>query len=200
MSVGKYFSRHNVPFSIAQYYRYKQKLEDGGPDAIKDNRSKGNNRKLVTEAEGFLKGYLRSRPEVGLAELQDLLKERFKIRMSKSGVSKCLNRLGCVCQMKPVEEKVERSYTVSGGFELIIALALHLEWPKAVAEVISNRIQQIKQSNLWLEEEKGKDQSGRNKQGQFTAKYNKRKDVRTKRFDSIEDKREGKNFSNHPKY
>lgn len=194
MSVGKYFSRHNAPFSIAQYYRYKQKLEDGGPDAIKDNRSKGNNRKLVTEAEGFLKGYLRSRPEVGLAELQDLLKERFKIRMSKSGVSKCLNRLGCVCQMKPVEEKVERSYTVSGGFELIIALAFHLEWPKAVAEVISNRIQQIKQSNLWLEEEKGKDQSGRNKHGQFTAKYNKRKDVRTKRFDSIEDKREGKNF------
>ena len=86
MSVGKYFSRHNVPFSIAQYYRYKRKLEHGGPDAIKDNRSKGNNRKLVTEAEGFLKGYLRSRPEVGLAELQDLLKERFKIRMSKSGV------------------------------------------------------------------------------------------------------------------
>jgi transposase len=101
MSVGKYFSRHNVPFSIAQYYRYKKKLEHGGPDAIKDNRSKGNNRKLVTEAEGFLKGYLRSRPEVGLAELQDLLKERFKIRMSKSGVSRCLNRLGCVCQMKP---------------------------------------------------------------------------------------------------
>jgi len=156
MSVGKYFPRHNVPFSIAQYYRYKKKLEHGGPDAIKDNRSKGNNRKLVTEAEGFLKGYLRSRPEVGLAELQDLLKERFKIRMSKSGVSKCLNRLGCVCQMKPVEEKVERSYTVSGGFELIIALAFHLGWPQAVAEVISNRIEQIKQSNLWLEGEKGK--------------------------------------------
>jgi transposase len=194
MSVEKYFSRHNIPFSIAQYYRYKKKLEHGGPDAIKDNRSKGNNRKLITEAEGFLKGYMRSRPEVGLSELQDLLKERFKIRMSKSGVSRCLNRLGCVCQMKPVEEKVERSYTVSGGFELIIALAYHLGWPQAVTEVISNRIQQIKQSNLWLEGERVKDQSGRNKQGQFTARYNKRKDVRTKRFDSIENKREGKNF------
>lgn len=194
LSVEKYFSRYKVPFSVAQYYRYKKKLEQGGPDAIKDKRSKGNNRKLITEAEGFLKGYLISRPEVGLSGLQDLLKERFKILMSKSGVSRCLNRLGCVCQIKSIDEKVERSYTVSGGFELIIALAFHLGWPQAVAKVISNRVQQIKQSNLWLEGGKIKDRTGRNKQGQFTAKYNKRKDVRTKRFDSIEHKREGRNF------
>lgn len=124
LSVEKYFSRYKVPFSVAQYYRYKKKLEQGDPDAIKDKRSKGNNRKLITEAEGFLKGYLISRPEVGLSELQDLLKERFKILMSKSGVSRCLNRLGGVCQIKSIREKAERSYTVSGGFELINSIGL----------------------------------------------------------------------------
>lgn len=39
----------------------------------KDNRSKGNNRKLVIETEGFLKVYMISRPGAVLSELQDLL-------------------------------------------------------------------------------------------------------------------------------
>lgn len=194
LSVEKYFSRYKIPFSIPQYYRYKKKLEQEGPDAIKDKRNKGNNRKLIPECEGFLRGYVKSRPEVGLIELQGLLKERFDIRMSKSGVSRSLNRFGIVYQAKPVEEKAKRSYTVNGGFELIIALALHLGWHQAVAEVISNRIQKVKRSNLWTQGRRAKDKPGRNEQGQFTVKYNRRKDVRTKRFNSIEEKRGEKNF------
>lgn len=63
--VEEYFSRYNVPFGIAQYYRYKKKLADGGIDAIKDRRSRGNNRKLTEEAAGFLKGYMTSYPTAG---------------------------------------------------------------------------------------------------------------------------------------
>jgi len=65
LGVEEYFSRYNVPFDIAQYYRYKKKLADGGIDAIKDRRSRGNNRKLTEEAAGFLKGYMTSYPTAG---------------------------------------------------------------------------------------------------------------------------------------
>jgi len=194
LGVEEYFSRYNVPFGIARYYRYKKKLADGGIDAIKDRRSRGNNRKLTEEAAGFLKGYMTSYPTAGLPELQDLLKDRFQIRMSKSGVSRCLTRLGCVCQVKPVQEKAEGLYTMCGGFELIVALASYLGWPQAVTNVISHRIEEIKQTKGWLKRKAIKDQIGRNNQGQFTAEYNRRGDVRENRFASIEHKRKGKNF------
>jgi len=194
LRVQEYFSRHNVPFSIAQYYRYKKRLAEGGPDAVKDKRSHGNNSKLTPESAGFLKGYMTSQPTAGLPELQDLLEDRFQINMSKSGVSRCLKRLGCVCQVKPVQEKSQRSYTMCGGFELIVALASYLGWPQAVTNVILNRVRQITENKSWMERERIKDKIGRNRQGQFTAKYNKRRDVRSKRFESIENKREEKNF------
>ena len=192
LSVEKYISQHQVPFSIAQYYRYKKNIEQG--TEIIDKRQNGNNRKLNYEMKGFLKGYMKSRPEAGLSELQNLLKEKFKTEVSKSGVSRSLNRLGCVCEKKPVEEKVEQIYVMSGGFELIIALAIHLGWPQSVSKVITEKLEQIKKSDIWTEGEKDKDKLGRNKRGQFTSKYNNRKDVRTKRFKSIEYKREAKNF------
>jgi transposase len=194
LGVQEYLSHHNVPFSIAQYYRYKKKLAEGGVDTLRDKRSHGNNSKLTPEAAGFLTGYMTSNPTAGLTELQDLLEDRFQIKMSKSGVSRCLKRLGCVCRVKQVQDKSQRFYTMCGGFELIVTLAFYLGWPQSVRKVILDRVEQIKKSKNWIESEKSKDQIGRNNQGQFTAKYNKRRDVRAKRFESIEHKREGKNF------
>jgi transposase len=194
LGVQEYFFHHKVPFSVAQYYRYKKKLVDGGIDELKDKRGHGNNSKLTAEATGFIKGYMTSKPLTGLTELQEQLQERFQIRMSKSGVSRCLKRVGCVVQMKRVEEKVDRFYTMCGGFELIVALASYLGWSQSVMNVILDRIEQIKQNKTGMGGEKRKDQIGRNRQGQFTAKYNKRRDVRAKKFESIEHKREGKNF------
>jgi transposase len=194
LGVEEFYSNQKVPFSIAQYYRYKKKLEQGGVDAIKDNRRDGNNRKLTPEAEGFLKGYIIARPEVGLGGLQHLIEEQFQIKLSKSGVDRCLRRLGCVSQLKAVKEEVRSYYTMCGGFELIVALAYHLGWLQAVTKVILNRIEQIKGSKRWIENEGVKDQIGRNEQGQFTAEYNSRRDVRAKRFESIEHKRGHKNF------
>jgi len=194
LSVQEYFSRHNVPFSVRQYYRYKNKLESIGADWITDRRNNGNNRKLQKEAEGFLKGYTSANPHVNIEELQNLLKERYQIRMSDSGIRKSLKRLGCIYNVKECNEKVTRLYVDCGGFELIVALAYHLGWPNAVSEVIVKQVQEIKESDLWIANKSNKDQLGRNKKGQFTQKYNKRKDVRAKRFDSIKVKQETKNY------
>ena len=193
LSVGEYLSRYNVPFGRAQYYVYKRKMESGGVEAIRDGRGRGNHRRLTPEAEGFVKGYVAAHPEVTLSQLQALLKDRFQIEITPSGVTRCLKRLDCVRQPRAAAEAVERFYTVCGGFELVVALACHLGWPQAAREVITGALGKVKRR-------KGppvggrQDRRGRNRGGQFTAAYNRRRDVRERRFASVERKRAEKNF------
>ena len=194
LSVPEYFSRRQVPFSQAQYYRYRKKMDQGGVESLADRRTQGNNRRITAEAEGYLKGYVSGKPESSLSEIKEILKERFVLDLSEAGISRCLKRLGCRRKDKPRQEKVERTYTVCGGFELISALACHMGWPEAVSAIIKKRIQQIKRSKLWEQNNPEAKRLGRNKHGQFTSKYNQHREVREKRFESIENKREEKNF------
>ncbi len=52
LSVPEYFSHRQVPFSQAQYYRYKKKMDQGGVESLKDSRTQGNNRRITAEVEG----------------------------------------------------------------------------------------------------------------------------------------------------
>ena len=185
LSVPEYFSRRRVPFSQAQYYRYRKKMDQGGVESLADRRTQGNNRRITAEAEGYLKGYVSGKPESSLSEIKEILKERFVLDLSEAGISRCLKRLGCRRKDKPRQEKVERTYTVCGGFELISALACHMGWPEAVSAIIKKRIQQIKRSKLWEQNNPEAKRLGRNKQGQFTSKYNQHREVREKRFRSM---------------
>jgi len=193
LSIPEYLSRHQVPFSQAQYYRYKKKMDQGGAESLTDRRTRGNNRRITAEVEGYLTGYISGKPKSSLSEIQTVVKERFHLKLSEAGISRCLKRLGCSRKDKPRQEKIERTYTVCGGFELISALACHMGWPQAVSAIITKRIQQLKRSELW-ENHPETTKLGRNKQGQFTSKYNRRREVREKRFESIENKRGEKNF------
>ena len=58
LSVPQYFDNRRVPFSRAQYYRYKKKMDREGVESLKDERTQGNSRRLTAEAEGYLKGYV----------------------------------------------------------------------------------------------------------------------------------------------
>lgn len=194
LSVEKYFIRHNVPFGLTQYYHYKKKLQENDVNALRDGRCRGNHRRLNEEAEGFLSGYVVGHPEAKLCELQELLKERFGIELSNSGMSRCLKRLGCVLRPRQREEKVKRSYTVCGGFELIVALGCHLGWPEAAVGLIADRVAKLKRGRQHQNKEIS-DRRGRNRLGQFTASYNRRQNVRESRFESIESKRKRKNLA-----
>ena len=194
LSVPEYFNRNKVPFSQAQYYRYKKKLDQEGSDSLMDKRTRGNNRRITAEVEVYLNGYVSGKPEYSLAEIKEVLNKQFDIELSESGISRCLKRLGCGLKDKPKGQKVKRTYTLCGGFELISALACHMGWPQAVSSVIKKRINQIKRSNCWEENSPEDKKLGRNKQGQFTSRYNRRREVREKRFESIDNKREDKNF------
>ncbi len=193
LSVREYFRRFQVPFSQRQYFVYKRQVQQQGVGALRDGRAGGNHRKLSAEAEGFLAAYLQTHPQVSLEELQRLVQLRFQVMVTKSALSRALKRLGASLTARRTSA-VDRAYTPFGGFELVVALACHLRWPQSTAEIIRAQLKRLKRSRAqgW---DRPSDRRGRDGQGRFTPRYNRRKEVRESRFASIEHKRGTKNFA-----
>jgi hypothetical protein len=194
ISIDEYLEKHEVPFSRPQYFRYKARFAAEGVDGLIDRRSRGNHRKLTPDAEGFIRGVHQANPRLGLQEICDSVDTTFGIRVDRSTVSRFLSGVGDPIQWpRPVEP--ERVLTSCGGFEIIGALALHLGWSKHTAEVILQEVEHFRNSDAFHQERVRRDRKGRNSRGQFTGEYNRRSDIRQKRFASVEEKRQHKNYS-----
>ena len=194
ISIDEYLEKHAVPFSRAQYFRYKARFGAEGVDGLIDGRSKGNHRKLSSDAEGFIRGVHQANPRVSLQEICDALETTLGIGVDRSTASRFLSGVGEPTQWpRPVEP--ERISTPCGGFEIIGALALHLGWVKHTAEVILQEVERFRNSDAFRLERVRRDRKGRNSRGQFTGEYNRRADIRVKRFASVEEKRKHKNYS-----
>jgi hypothetical protein len=198
LAISTFFDRHDIPFSRAQYFIYKRRLKESGPAGIIDKRCVGGNRKITVDQETFLKGSIKRDPDVSLGWLQQALKEEFNCEISLSAISRALTRIAPERELKvggrPRTKKQRIEQNVLGGFELIIAVACHLGWPQRTADVILETIDALKINDLFEASSSEVDNKGRNKSGNFTGRYNKRKDVRANRFASISDKRQSKNW------
>jgi len=137
----------------------------------------------------------RTRTSVSQSELRTALQKRFRIQITPSGVSRCLQRLGI--KLGPKERtppgSLETEAIPCAGFELIVALAWHFGWPQWTAGVIQNAISDARRSKRFASREVV-DRTGRNGRGQFTASYNRRRDVRREKFESVETKRASKSL------
>lgn len=194
LSVDGYFKGHDAPFSRPQYFRYKARFAAEGLDGLLDRRSRGNHRKLTPDAEGFIRGVHHTNPRLSLGDICASLESAFGIQVDPSTVSRFLKGAGEQIQWpRPVEP--ERIFTPCGGFEIIGAVALHLGWGKHTAEVIVQEMERFRKSDAFQQERVSRDRKGRNALGQFTGEYNRREDIRVKRFASVEEKREHKNYS-----
>ena len=69
LSVDEFFARHDVPFSRAQYFRYKQRLAEGKD---LDPLQRGRKKKIGEREELFLKGVVASGTIPPLDELCNL--------------------------------------------------------------------------------------------------------------------------------
>ena len=193
LSVGEYFRRWSVPFSQAQYFRYKRRMAKDGAAGLEDGRSLGNNRKLTPEAEAYLRGVHEHRPEMSLGDLGRALKNAMGMEVDCSTLSRFFQRVGePVVWPRPHEP--ERITTPGGGFEILAALAIHLGFVEHTAEVIGDAVRRFRRTAAYRDQRTSKDRQGR-EAGRFTAGYNQRQDVREKRFASVEEKRENKNYS-----
>jgi ribosomal protein S13 len=193
----EFFEKNNVPFSERQYYRYKAKIRSDGVEKFINACNQGGNQKISQREEDFLKGVIAGNPCVELKKLKRLLKDKFDCEMSIPGIKQALIRfapdsLPVIGRPKAIPD--EPIINPVGGFELIIALAYYLKWPQKVEKVISQEIEQLKNSKLYESNRENSDLEGRDQEAKFTARYNKRKDIRETRFASVEEKRLRKNF------
>jgi hypothetical protein len=194
MSVDEYLQENSVPFSRPQYFRYKARLAAEGLDGLRDGRSMGNHRKLTADAQGYLRGVHQTNPRLSLQQICESLEATLGIEVDRSTVSRFLRGVGEQIEW-PRPREPQRVYTSCGGFEIIGALALHLGWAQHTAEVIVRERERFRRTVAYRQERVARDRKGRNALGQFTGDYNRREDVRLQRFASVEDKREGKNYS-----
>jgi len=199
LSIAVFFKEHEVPFSKAQYFIYKKQLALSGPEGIQDRRSRGGNRKLSEEAEGFLLGCVKTKPDVTLEWLQGEIKKNFSLEVDQSAISRAIKRVSSnqahlLRGRRKSTPKPEVVINPVGGFEIIVAIAYHLGWGQRVAEVITNEITELKQRKAFKRNAGRSDKQGRTKFGKFSARYNKRKEVRDSRFAAISEKRKSKNW------
>jgi transposase len=191
LPIKEFFEKYDVPFSIAQYYRYKKCYEQHGIQGLTDGRATGNNRRITSETISFLRGYHAANGNAKLTEYQAALEEQVGLRLDIATISRFL-RDHQISLAKVKSHKIEIFEVAYGGFEIIAALARHLKWPEYTA-------QQIKQSTCQFEKlpnsEQTADRQGRDAQGHFTVRYNRRRDVRRNKFAAISDKRQDKDLS-----
>jgi hypothetical protein len=192
--VGQYFRTHRVPFSRGQYFRYKARLEAGGPEALVDRRAQGNHRKLSPEAQGLVRGAHLANPRWGLRQIGSCLESTLGIAVDPSTISRCLRQAGQAVQW-PRAAPSESHRSVCAGFEILAAVALHLGWAQHTAQLIEQECRHFEQSELYRHQRIVRDHLGRNGRGQFTAAYNRRPEVRSQRFASVQEKREHRNYS-----
>jgi transposase len=132
LSVVEFWKTNSVPFSRAQYFKYKKRLQTFGLDGLMDRRSMGRNRKVTPEHELFIKGYIQENSEFSLAELQRALMGEFQCNVSARSVRRALQRIDPKQKRnvgrppKAMGPRVETN--TLGGFELsAVPLHLHLQ-------------------------------------------------------------------------
>ena len=199
VSIAKFFTDYEVPFSKAQYFIYKKQLKIAGSAGLKDGRTRGGNRKLNHEAEAFLLGCVTTKSDVTLEWLQKSLQDKLRYSVSLSSISRAIKRISKNQVHLPIGRRksiLKKEVVVNplGGFEIIVALACYLRWPQRVAELISSQTDELKNREEFKSNAERTDRTGRDKSGKFTVDYNQREDVRVNRFASITEKRKTKNW------
>jgi len=185
-----YIQRYGVPFSIAQYYRYRSRLSEKGEEGLRDGRQDGNNRKLGKDEITFLRGFVKGRTIMSPSEAQRAVASEFGTTVHRSTMSRVLKKME-VATGRPTREVSNKERVSCAGFELIAALALHLDWPEHTARFVMDV---INCRGSETQPDDPPDRYGRNSKGQFTKRYNQRASVRKMRFAAIELKRSKKDL------
>jgi transposase len=183
LSPTKYIQRFNVPFSIAQFYRYRAKFFQKGKEDLKDKRKDNKIRSMNSEEIAFLREFISNKTTVSPTEALRAVEEEFGIKLHRSTMSRILKKFGV---MTSKSEVVIKTHVSCAGFELITALAIHLNWP---SYTVQRLMDVIDHHRIEPQPDQLPDKDGRNEKGQFSKKYNQRSTVRKMKFASIDLKR-----------
>jgi transposase len=195
LTIQEFFEKYAVPFSVAQYYRYKKCFERDGLQGLRDGRAQGNHRRLHSEAASFLLGFHAANPNAKLTDYQASLSAQIDLRVDLATLSRFF-RARDISLAKPKPPAMETVEIPYGGFEMIAALASHLKWPEYTARQIQQAASQLEPPPKGQPHaDQTVDWRGRDSRGRFTARYNRRPDIRRNKFAAIADKRQGKDLT-----
>ncbi len=93
LSAQDYIHRYEVPFSLAQYYRYKVKILAGGEAELKDKRLNEHSRKLKNAQVAFICEFVKKQPNFKLSDVKQVVEKEFNIVVHRSTISRLLKRL-----------------------------------------------------------------------------------------------------------
>lgn len=192
-SARRYFSTHDVPFSLRQYQTYLKAYKEKGINGLYDHREDGNARKIAPEIEHYLIGLLENNRELSVSDIISQINKRFEMDVKPRTINNFRKTHGLERIIKPVSRIEEVQFA---GFEIISALAYHTGIVDAWSDAIKKHIESVKDTDLFKENRQlGADHSSERNKGRFTADYNKLNGVRTAKFDSIEEKIRHKDLS-----
>lgn len=183
LSVPKYFSTHDIPFTIRQYYTYLKRYNEEGVKGLYDHREYGNAKKITSEIEYYLIGLLENNRELSVLDVISRLQEKFNINLKKTAINDFRKKHGLERIDNPVQE------FPFAGFEILSALAYHTKIFDVWSNTIRERIENAKESDIFKENQKiGADHPFERNKGKFTSDYDRLEDVRKTKFNSISDK------------
>jgi hypothetical protein len=191
LSIDDFFDHYSVPFSRTQYYRYKQRIKAGGDLSPFPG---GRRRKISEREELYLSGIVSGGAIPSIEQLCEMVEAKLGTVVSRSVMHRALQNLFPDHQRpgagRPRVKSPPVIMNALGGFELLIAVAYYLKWPERVASVIETCVRERNRKSTRVR----KDLLSRSVTGRFTGRYNRRKDVRAKRFASVSEKRETKRW------
>jgi hypothetical protein len=192
--VSVYFNQNSVPFSLAQYYRYRRILQKCGEDGLRDRRKDGNYTKLTERIKDYVIAIVKENRSISSSQLQSKILNQFNVQISLSSLNNFRASASLTRLPSPEKEKYKRQK--SGGGEILTSLSFFTHIIELYTRTIAEQVDTVRQSPLF-EQNKDieKDNPDIRLHGKFTREYNQLESVRVNRFKSIDDKLTDKDFS-----
>jgi transposase len=192
-TVRDYFENNDVPFSREQYYRYCRIIKKQGEEGLKDKRIDGNRTLLTDRIKDYIIHIVSENRSMASSQLQNKILNQFDVKISESS----LNNFRASLSLTRIPEPIEKTQHIkSGGGEILTSLTFYTSIINIFTNTIIERLNCVRQSQLFEQNKNNvEDHPDTRSNGKFTGEYNKLQDVRKKRFISIDEKIQKKNFS-----
>jgi len=191
LSVSQYFKEKNVPFGRAQYYIYKNTIDEKGIEGLIDLRSRGNNLKFTDEMKNFVKGLIIQNQSITSEDIQVILQNEYQISISLT----LINSFRRENNLSFISPQIEQPIKESGAAEIAMALAMESGIIDAITDSICLGVEMVKESERFKESiSNPEDHPDLRIKGKFTKEYNNSPQVRSSRFKSIDEKIDNKRF------
>ena len=112
--VSVYFNQNSVPFSRAQYYRYRRILQKYGEKGLRDDRKDGNYTKLTERIKDYVLAIVKENRSISSSQLQSKIINQFNVQISLSGLNN-FRASASLTRLPPLRKRTINSRNPAGA-------------------------------------------------------------------------------------